>query len=156
VDELERALWNKHRDELAQVWQGRVLAHTRYEPIGMVVLSILAHSYDQAMPVLLRALFPGFESISAPFICSTAKIDKNGAVVADVVWDDWRPVSKDQVIFRDEIHMRDRLRKLADQLKLSDDDRKQLFIAAKKWCACDRRLDPTMHPDDPDAKRLVH
>src|SRR5262245_30944093 len=135
LDDLERVLWNKHRDELAMVWQGRLLAHTRYEPVGMVVLSILAHNYDTAMPVLLRAIFPGFESISTPFICSTARIDKNGAVVADVVWDDWQPVSKDQVIFHDETHMRDRLRKLADQLKLSDDDRKQLFIAARKWCA---------------------
>jgi hypothetical protein len=75
--------------------------------------------------------------------------------VADVLFDDEPFPYRDYRIFRDETQMRDKLRRLADELKLNDDDREQLFIAARKWCACDRRLDPGMDPKDPDAKRLT-
>jgi hypothetical protein len=53
--------------------------------LGAVVLSVLAHNYDEAMPTLLRLVFPGFTSIAAPFYCSAAKVDKAGRIVADVV-----------------------------------------------------------------------
>jgi hypothetical protein len=31
-----------------------------------------------------------------------------------------------------------------------------MFAAVKRWVVADRRLDPNMDPQDPDAKRLVH
>lgn len=121
----------------------------------MVVLSMLAHSYDDAMSVLLECVFPGFRSITTPFICSHAKINKHGQVIADVVWADWEPVTKNEVIFRDLPHLQGTFRKIADKLKLSDADRTQMFACAKKWVTADMRLDPEMDPADPDAKRLV-
>jgi len=144
-----------HADELREMWPARVIHATRYEPVGMVVLSMLAHSFDDAMPVLLECVFPGFRSITTPFICSHAKIDKCGHIVANVVWADWEPVSKDQIIFRDLRQFQSTLRKWADRLKFSDTDRVQLFDCARKWVTADMRLDPEMDPKDPDAKRLT-
>jgi hypothetical protein len=142
-------------DDLRGTWQGRVLAATRNEPLGAVVLSVLAHSYDKELLFLLRVVFPDFTSIRAPFICSTAKVDKTGAVVADMVYPDEPFPRRDVIIFRSEIRMRDIFRDLADELALSDKDREELFICVRNWCPVDRRLDPTMDPQDPDAKRLT-
>lgn len=140
---------------LRDTWQGRALAETRYEPLGMVVLSVLAHSFDEVLPDLLRATFPDFVGISTPFICSAAKIDKRGRIVADVVWEDYCFPSSNEPIFRDLRHLEREFRRLADRLKLSDVDRILLMAAAKKWVVADRRLDPNMDPRDPDARRLV-
>jgi hypothetical protein len=144
-----------YADELREMWPARVIHATRYEPVGMVVLSMLAHSFDDAMPVLLECVFPGFRSIATPFICSHAKIDKRGRVIADVVWGDWKPISKDEVIFHNLKHLQSQMRRLADKLKLSDADRIQLFDCARKWVTADMRLDPEMDPRDPDAKRMT-
>ena len=54
-----------------------------------------------------------------------------------------------------ELALRNDFRRLADKIKLSDADRVELFAAVKNWVVADRRLDPTMDPKDPDAKRLV-
>ena len=70
----------KQAQELRDGWQVRALIATRRRPIGMVVLSMLAHTYDDAMPVLLRVAFPGFTSIAPPFLTTCARIDKTGAV----------------------------------------------------------------------------
>jgi hypothetical protein len=148
-------LLSMHADELREMWPARVIHATRYEPIGMVVLSMLAHSYDDAMPVLLECVFPGFRSITTPFICSYGKVDKSGRIIADVVWADWEAPTRNEVIFRDLAHLQKTFRKLADKLKLSDPDRIQLFDCARKWVTADMRLDPEMDPKDPDAKRLT-
>jgi hypothetical protein len=143
------------REELREPWQTRVLTRTRYEPIGMVVLSVLGHSYDDKLLLWLAAAFPGFRSISTPFLCSAGKIDKTGRVIADVVWEDFSLPAKAQPIFRDVRHMEGSFRRLADRLKLNDADRTELFDALKKWVVADMRLDPNMNPQDPDAKRLT-
>jgi len=153
--DTEDRLWTLHADELRQTWQARAIEATRYEPLGMVVLSVLAHSFDLAMPALLHLIFPGFQSITPPFICSHGKINKYGRIVADVVWDDWEEPTTNVVIFRNTRHLEQSFRRLADRMKLSDDDRRQLFIAARKWVTADQRLDPTMNPSDPDARRLT-
>lgn len=148
-------IWQLHADQLRETWQARALRATRYEPIGMVILSMLAHSFDEAMPVLLRVLYPGFESIRTPFICSHGKINKRGQIIADVVWEDWCPPTKDWVIFENTQHLQSRMRKVADKLKLKDDDRVQFFTMAKRWVTADMRLDPNMDPRDPDARCLI-
>lgn len=123
--------------------------------IAAVALSVLAHNYDDALPVLLKVLFPGFESITPPFLCSAGKVDKSGAIVADLV-ERAGVITKNYRLYRDEIALRDDFRRLADQLKLGDAARAELFGAVKRWVVADRRLDPNMDPMDPDAKRLVH
>lgn len=136
------------------MWQGRVLAATRTKPIGMVVLSVLSHNYDDVMETLLRAVFPGFKSISAPFLSTAGKIARTGHVMADVVHASGR-IEKNRAIFRDTADMRSQFRRLADEMKLSDEDRRELFGAVQRWVVCDYRIDPTMNPADPEAKRLA-
>jgi hypothetical protein len=138
--------------DLRASWQARVLAECGGH-MGAVVLSVLAHNFDDAMPVLLRIVYPDFTSIAAPFYCSAGKVDKAGRVVADVVTTDGRVV-KDAKVFDNEMQMRDAFRRLADRLKLSDPDRIEMFKCVQRWVVADRRLDPTFDPKDPDAKRL--
>jgi len=140
-------------DLIRQSWQCRALLHAKGIDFA-VVLSALAHSYDDAMLRLLRVAFKGFYSIRTPFLGSAGKIDKAGRVCADVVTE-YGQVFKQQPLYADEIAFRDAMRRLADRLKLSDQDRVEMLAVAQRWVVCDFRLDPTMDPADPDAKRLV-
>jgi hypothetical protein len=147
----------RHAEDLRQTWQGRMLAHVNRGKIGMVVLSMFAHAFDDTdvMPVLLRAVFPGWSSIRPPFICSAAKIDKAGRLVADVVFHDTEAPRRDIEIFRTLGLFQGEMRRLADRMKLSDQERLEFFTVAKRWVVADRRLDPNMDPRDPDARRLT-
>ena len=145
----------RHADDLARTWQCRALIASQHQHVGVILLSVLAHTYDDAMPVLLRIAFPGFTSIQPPFLCTCGKIAKTGAIVADVVQRDGT-IEKDVAIYKNEIELRDDFRRLADELKLDDGDRVEMFKCVQRWVVADRRLDPTFDPRDPDAKRLVN
>jgi hypothetical protein len=148
--------FNRHAQDLRETWQGRVLRETQDKgKLGAVVLSVLAHNFDDAFFVLLKAIFPDFVGIRAPFICSAARVDKRGHVVADAVLRNDAYVWKNFILFYSLKDMETSFRRLADRLKFNDDDRRQLFAAAKNWVVADRRLDPIMDPADPDARRLV-
>lgn len=143
--------------DLYECWQVRMLRATT----GMdraVVMSVLAHNYDAQMPYVLTAAFKWYVGprtpMPLPSLTSAARIDKAGRVVADVV-DSHGRKRKDQAIFENEVKLRDSFRRLADHLKLADDDRVEMFRAIRRWVVADRRLDPTMDPKDPDARRLV-
>lgn len=152
--------------DLRDSWQAKVLRETckvvwlgsaaPRGKLGAVMLSVFAHGLDAgALAILLKGVFPEFYSISAPFICSAAKVDKAGRIVADVVMRDDEPPRKDQVMFHSLSSFKWTLRHLADRLKLDDTDRVKLFQAATNWVVADRRLDPNMDPRDPDARRLT-
>jgi hypothetical protein len=145
---------SKITQEFRDMWQSKALAHTRGKPLGAVMLSIISHNYDDALPALMQITFPGFEGITPPFLCSAGKIAKTGSIVADMATKDGR-ILKSLVVFRNSAQMRTYLRRLADELKLSDADRVEMFKAAQRWVVCDYRLDPNMDPSDPEAKRLV-
>jgi hypothetical protein len=140
--------------DIADSWQARVLMGSAGK-LNAVVLSVLAHNYDDALLPLLQVVFPGFTSITAPFYCSAAKVTKAGRIVANLVQRDGT-IMKDAEVFMGEMVMQHEFRALADNLKLSDRDRVELFAAVQKWVVADRRLDPAMDPKDPDAKRLVN
>jgi len=143
----------RHAQDLRNTWQAQVLFATDKTILGMVVQSVLAHHFDDALPTLFRLFWPEWTSISAPFLCSAAKIAKNGVIVADAVMANGTIV-KDFGLFQNETGLRDTFRYLSDRLKLSDDDRRELFWCVQKWVVADRRLDPAMDARDPDAKRL--
>jgi hypothetical protein len=153
VDILAERLVRKHAQELRDMWQARALAEARGRTAA-VLLSVLAHNYDEVMPTLLRVVFPGFSSITAPFLTSAGRVSKTGAIVADVV-DRHGKITKRSPLYPSEFALRDDFRRLADRLKLSDADRMEMFEAIKRWVVCDYRLDPAFDPKDPDAKRLV-
>lgn len=138
--------------DIRTTWQARTLLAAQGKTAA-VLLSVLAHNYDDQMLPLLQVCFPGFTSITAPFLSSAGRIMKSGAVVADRISATGK-IQKKYVLYRNEIELRDDFRRLADRLRLSDQDREQLFIAVQKWVVADYRLDPAMDPKDPDAKRL--
>ncbi len=149
----------RHSKDLRDTWQGKVMEHARGR-VMLAVASMLAHAYDEAMAVLFRVVKPACwdverQSLRAPFLCSIAKINKEGRIVADAILFDGAVRVRDKVIFASTRDFQNELRKLADIARLSDVEREQFFICAKKWVGSDQRLDPTMDPKDPDAKRLV-
>jgi hypothetical protein len=155
--------FKRHADDLRGMWQGRVLARCLVLVNGVarpktmmdaVVLSVLAHNFDEAMPVLLRVCHPGYQGLGTPMLCSAARIARTGHVMADFITKDGMKV-KNQALFRNQRKMEKAFRDLADEVRLSDDDRRDLFAAVQRWVVCDYRIDPTMNPADPDAKRLV-
>jgi hypothetical protein len=152
---LEPLNFTRHAQDLRETWQARALAASQNRHVGVVLLSVLAHNYDEAMHILMRVVFPGFTSITPPFLVTAGKVDKTGAVVADIL-QTTGIISKNVAIYGSETALRDDFRRLADQLKLSDPDRIEMFKCVQRWVVADRRLDPTMDPQDPDAKRLVH
>ena len=142
-------------EELRQSWQGRALALTEITApkLCRVLMSVFADNYDETMPFLLHAVF-GSASITAPFLCTSPKIDKAGRVVADLITK-YGTKQKNYVVFDDEKQMEGVFRKLADRMRLSDAERIDLFLAVRFWVKADQRLDPAFDRRDPDAKRLV-
>lgn len=139
--------------ELREGWQCRVLVEAKGHSRA-VIASILAHSFDGSILTIMQAAFPRFEKVKPPFISSAGRIDKTGRVVADV-WEKDNSISKNQVMYPNDIAYRDAMRRLADRLKLSDQERLEFFTCVKRWLVADLRLDPTMDPMDPDAKHLT-
>jgi hypothetical protein len=150
----------RQAQEIREMWQAKVLGAATGRML-VAVTSMLAHTYDEAMPVLLRVVEPrcwdaSRQSLRTPFLCSIAKINHSGRIVADAVMGDYQLPQRDTVIFVNEADLQRECRILADKVKLNDQERVEFFKVAKRWVAADRRLDPAMNPQDPDAKRLVH
>lgn len=140
--------------DLRASWQARTLADATGVTFA-VVMSVLAHSFPEAMDTLLRVLMPGWDGKPlGPYLITAAKIAKNGTIVADVAYPNREAIEKDAVLYLSEIHLRDDMRRLADRLKLVDRDRAEFFTAIRNWVVADRRLDPNFDPRDPDAKRI--
>lgn len=155
ADEVIDLSFKWHADELRQSWQGRALVGTK-GLLNALITSVLAHNFEEAMPVLLRVVYPGFDGTAPPmYFTSAGRVDKAGQVIADLADSRTGIVNRRVKVFDSEIHMRDVFRRLADLMKLGDADRIQMFVAARKWIVADERLDPTMNPMDPDAKRLT-
>lgn len=140
--------------DLRASWQARCLAEAKGHT-GMVLLSVLTHTYVEAIPVLLNVVFPGYIEPALPCLASCGKVSKPGAIVADVIRKD-HVLVKDVPIYPNETALRDDFRRLADRLKLNDADRAELFKCVQRWVVADKRLDPAFDPKDPDAKRLVN
>ena len=142
--------------DLRASWQVRALSVAVGTNIP-VVMSILGHSFPDALPVVMNLVIPNWDGEApGPFLITCGKIAKTGAVVADVVDPKTGIIHKDHVLYTSEIVLRDNMRSIADTLKLSDRDRLEFFTAVRAWVVADRRLDPNFDPRDPDAKRIVH
>lgn len=144
-------------------WQARVLCAARNR-MAVVVPSILAHQESELMMMNLMLVCdpPCWDmtrmSLRTPFLCSIAKVNKRGQIVADVIEREvWMgPMRRrNSVLFADLTEFECELRWLADHAWLEDNDRVMFFNAARKWVGADQRLDPAMDPLDPDARRLV-
>lgn len=140
--------------DLRGSWQVRCIGEAKGQT-WMVLISVLAHTYDAALLVMMELVYPDFDgSLPAPHLTSAAKIDKSGAIVADVV--DRFGVIKETVIYPTELALRDDFRRLADHMKLHDSARTELLKCVQRWVVADRRLDPNFDRRDPDAKRILN
>ena len=147
-------------------WQARTLAkaaervdlqHVQARNLfGAILLSMLAHRFDddQEFLVLMHCVFPFFVGITGPIVCSIGSINKSSCVVADTF--DAGKTYRKVVLFLSVKQFEGTCRKFCDKMRFSDQERIEFFAMVKSWLAADERLDPSMDPDDPDAKRLVH
>lgn len=126
--------------DLRDCWQGRVLAAAKGSTRS-VVLSVLSHTYDEAVLPLLQALYPGFNGILPPFLCSAGRISRGGKVYADMVTKTGQQVRR-VIVFSSETALQNAFRHLADEVKLTDAERVEMFAVVKKWIICDYRIDP--------------
>lgn len=128
----------KHAAELRETWQGKVL-FTAKEKTGAVVLSMLAHTYPDQIDLLCRVVFPGFKGFAKPFLTTCGKIARSGKIYA-TVWTDQG--LENWILYKNEVELTEYLRRLADNTNLSDAERVQFFLVAKKWIVCDFRVGP--------------
>lgn len=136
---MTNPLLKKHADELRQMWQSRALAASDGK-MQRVLMVVLAYEYAAAMPILLRATFPGFTDIERPFLSSYATIAPSGEIVCGMVH---RDGSKKNVTVYDskDKYVAD-MRALADKLKLSDEERTEMFTVLQRWIVKDMRIGP--------------
>lgn len=137
-----RTLATKHADELRECWQGRVLRESS-GLLRALTCTMLAHSYYEAMDVLLRVLFGKDFKITPPCFTGTARLTIAGTVVCDMLTSSGLLLQGVRV-FDSEHHLVGVYRYLADDLKLNDDDRRALFVAVQRWVSRDDRIKPSV------------
>jgi len=135
-----RALRSKHAQELRDSWQGRLLAEAPGK-LGAVSLVVLAHSYYEAMDVLMRVALPGVK-VQPPCLTGTGYIDVSGKVICDMR--SKAGLICPCIVFDSEAELVGEFRRLADRMKLSDADRRELFAAVSRWVSQDQRIKPSV------------
>ena len=130
----------QHEQDLRGMWQSRVLVASD-GATRAVLLSMLAHSYRDAMLTLLKVTFPGITGLTLPIICSCAKVQRNGMVTVDVRDTD-NALRKDVPMFQSIDNLQAIFRVLADRLKLIDTERVEMFGMVQRWIVCDFRKGP--------------
>jgi hypothetical protein len=139
-------------EELRSTWQYRALFNT-YGVHRAVMLSIIDTSFTDSTELLMTVLLSCPPPYQPPFLCSAARIEKDGGIYAYYV-DKWGR-KRYGAFFTSEASCQTQFRRLADRLRFDDAERTALFAAINKWIASDRRLDPNFDRADPDAKRLT-
>jgi hypothetical protein len=132
-----RVLASKEAGALRETWQVRLLA-TAHGRMGAIAVTMLAHTYYEAMDVLLRVVFPGIV-IKPPCFAGTASITQDGRVICNMLDRDGDLIIGVQ-IFASEAAFIYAWRRLADRLKLSDLDRMAMFDAVQNWVTADHRI----------------
>jgi hypothetical protein len=136
-----KTLRRKMAEEIRGSWQGRLLA-TATGKMGAVCLVMLAHTYYEAMDVLLRVVLPGV-SITPPCLTGTARIAHTGKVMCSAI-DENGIFNLGIPVFDSEDELTGEFRKIADKLKLTDDERVELFKAVQNWVTADYRIKPSV------------
>lgn len=128
-------LKDKIADEIADGWQCKALRASKAK-LRQVVIVALAKEYPDALITLLKVAFPGFVDISRPMFTGYAHIDLGGNIVCDMLDTDGSIVAAQIGTEESFIYA---IRKLADEMKLDDKDRSEMFVVLQKWVASDKR-----------------
>jgi hypothetical protein len=129
---------HKPAEEIRQMWQSRALRAAK-DKQARVLVGALAKEYAAALPILLRASISDFEDIQLPFLSGYAAISASGRIICDMTDRDGE-VRKVEVYKSQDEFLSD-MRKLADELKLSDAERGEMFAMLKRWIVADMRID---------------
>lgn len=126
---------DKLAEEIRLMWQARALLGSK-DKIQRVLLVAIAKEYPEAFKTMLRAI--GIRDINRPFLCSYAWIVPSGHIVCEMI-DDVGRKRKIAVYDNENAFIYD-MRKLADDLKLDDKDRTEMFTVLQKWVTRDERV----------------
>ena len=131
-------LAKKPADELAERWEVRALREACGKTAAVVV-AFLAAEVPIALPILLQVAFPGFTDISLPAFIGYAQILEDGSVVSNMI--DRNRKSVIAKVYDSDDDLRGDFRRLADKIKMTDEERDELFGMLRKWVVGDRRYD---------------
>lgn len=128
-----------HKEAVAirAMWQSRAL----YAAKGItakVLGCALMNEYAMAMPILLRVTFPNFKDVQLPALTGYATVWPSGRISCAMI--DTNRNRKVVEVYASEEEMRGGFRRLADELKLSDAERVEMFAVLKKWITRDLRV----------------
>lgn len=128
--------------EVRETWESRALVAAEGKMQRILLAAIRAEIREDLLLLLLRETFGQIE-IKTPFYRGHASIVPSGHLVCEVVDRDanglvWRGTVK---VYDNENRFLYEMRKLADKLKLSDEDRKDMFRVLQKWITKDERFD---------------
>lgn len=126
---------SKVAEEIRDLWQARILNMAR-GILQRVFIAAFANEYKDAMRALIYAI--GGKDIALPTLCGYATISPGGRLICDEL--DSNGSKRKIAIYETEGIMLYEARKLADKLKLSDADRKEMFVILQKWIARDMRI----------------
>jgi hypothetical protein len=131
----------KHAEEIRQMWQSRALAATK-DKQARVLVGVLAKEYAGGLAILLRATADSteFVDIKRPFLSGYAAIAPSGRIICDMT-DHAGDVRKVEVYRNTDEFLGD-FRKLADELKLTDAERTDMFAVLRRWITADLRIGP--------------
>jgi hypothetical protein len=135
--------FRKHYEEMRDLWQARCLEYATGK-MARVFQSVLAHSFaPDAVATLFKVVYPKYSFAPFPMYVSAGRILSNGAITArrakrqeelfDLDTCEW------SIVFTSETEMTKAFRDMADAVKLTDKQRRELFDAAKAWIVCDYR-----------------
>ena len=135
-----KLIGSRHAQQLRDEWQCRLLVEAK-DKNAAIVLAMLANLYYEAMEVLLRVAFPGFERINPPIYTGFARVTSDGRVVCDYINRDGMTL-RNALVYDSEAELIKQFRDIADRLKFSDEDRVAMFRDLKRWVSRDDRIKP--------------
>lgn len=126
-------------EEIREIWQSRALDKARgvtAKVLGQALL--LEHSTH--FKILLKTTFGDHADCYFPHLWGYATIWPSGRIICEVI--DRNLECRPTEIYESEAAMVRDFRTLADELKLDDADREEMFTILRKWIKRDLRVGP--------------
>ena len=128
---------SKHADEIRELWQSKALRASSGK-LRKVLITALAKEYPGALVTLMKVTFPGFVDIDLPMPLGYASIEIDGSITCEMMFKD--NVKGLARLYENENAFIYDMRKLADEMKLDDKDRIEMFTILQKWVSSDKRV----------------
>lgn len=132
----------KTKEQVLEMWEARVMRAARGR-LGRVLLQSLKLDYvgvtATSWVTWLSWVFPGFDGhLKPPLFVGHARIELSGRITT-MVYDN-HGLFRREAIYRHKDEFLSEMRHLADDLKLADFERVQMFALLGKWISSDLRI----------------